>query len=47
MEAVQEIQGLEPEPAQLSGLERAVVLFLSDILSVLAALAAHDNRWDY
>lgn len=47
MEAVQEIQGLEPDPAQLSGLERNVVLLLSDILFVLAAIAAHDNRWDY
>lgn len=47
MEAVQEIQGLEMEPAQLSGLERNLVLLLSDILFILAALAAHDNRWDY
>lgn len=47
MEAVQEIQVLELDPAQLSGLERNVVLFLSDILFILAAIAAHDNRWDY
>lgn len=47
MESIQEI---EQNTIQLSGLaqnlgEWAARLF-DDIISILAAIAAHDNRWD-
>ena len=47
MEAIQE---MERTPVQLSGLARDVWEWggrlFDDIISILAAIAAHDNRWD-
>ncbi len=47
MEAIREI---EQNPIQLSVLARRVgewgTRLFDDIVSILAALAAHDNRWD-
>ncbi len=47
MEAIQEI---EQNPFQLSELAQSVgewgSRLFDDIVSILAAIAAHDNRWD-
>ena len=44
------IQGMERTPIDLSGLAQNVgewgFRFFDDIISILAAIAAHDNRWD-
>jgi hypothetical protein len=50
MESVQQIQEMEQCPTQLSRLaenlgERVSHLF-DDTISILAAIVAHDNRWD-
>lgn len=50
MEAVQEIQAIGQVPTQLSESARDVgdwvVRLFDDVIFLLAALAAHDNRWD-
>ena len=47
MEAIQE---MERAPIQLSGLAQDLwewgARLFGDIVSILAAIAAHDNRWD-
>ena len=47
MEAIREI---EQNPFQLSGLAQNLgewgTRVFDDIVSILAAIAAHDNRWD-